>query len=187
MDVQQWLKTPTEDVEPENLRLAMQRLKIHEFPNRTEFNNALINLKQKYDEVTQYRVNIQTKNDEHEEKTSLEKTKQLFTDNAPIIRLTSEYESIPIDDKDLNITLAFYPCKHTKEMKIYELMLVEKGAHHNQALYTKWVSFFHEGGVISGRFNCEQCRKEKDTLRTKFSRYNDKPIGSATLKLRVLR
>jgi hypothetical protein len=186
MEIEQWLKTPNEEIEPENLRLAIQRLQIHEFPNHTAFIKAKDSLQQKYDEVIRHRANIQTKKDEHEEKISPEKTKQLFMENLAIIQVASEHGNIPID-KDLNITLIYEPCKHKKTMKIYDAMLVENDKYRNQVLYTKWSVFFQEGGVISGRFNCEQCKEEKNTLRAKFSRYDDKPIGSTTLKIRVLR
>jgi hypothetical protein len=186
MEIKEWLKTPNEEIEPENLRLAIQRLSIEDFPTRTAFIKAKDSLQQKYNEVIRHRANIQTKNDEQEEKISPEKTKQLFMENLSIIQVASEYGNIPIDN-DLNIILTFYPCKHTKKMKIYDTMLVENNKYRNQVLYTKWYSFFREGGVISGRFNCTQCREEKDSMRAKFFRYDDKPIGSTTLKIRLLR
>jgi len=186
MEIEQWLKTPIEQIEPENLRLAIQRLTIDKFPNRTAFKSAKESLEQKYAEVIRHRGNIQTKNNENNEKLALPKIQQLFMENLASIRAESAYGAIPIS-KDLNIKIKYFPCGHEKTFKIYELLNIERNNFYYQVLLTKWEIFFREGGVIGGRFNCEECKKQKETLRTKFSRYDDKPIGNTTLKLRLLR
>ena len=173
-------------VEKEHLLISKLAKLEKNNPAITNYDERKSELESELKEATKRKTELRIHLDEYERKLASQKTEQLFTENLALIRLQSQYETIPVD-KNLDIEITYYPCKHKEPMKIYDLIPVEEGDNHHQVLYTKWELFFRDGGELSGRLNCKHCRKEKEGLRAKFGMWNDKPIGRADFKLRLLR
>ena len=86
-----------------------------------------------------------------------------------------------------------FSCGHKKQVLLRELLRAFQthGAklvpEHDIALYERWKRVLEHNESYNVLFKCKQCRKEKDSLKSKFGRRNDKPIGHANIIVRTLR
>lgn len=123
---------------------------------------------------------LQMEHEANREESAKKDLHALLTDPLLFVSINRKKQTIT---KDLTVELIFNPCKHKKRIKIQELL---RGYTHTegkrvplseQNLYMQWKLLFEMDSSASGSRNCEQCQKEKTSIKAKWGRWNNKPIG----------
>jgi hypothetical protein len=85
-----------------------------------------------------------------------------------------------------------YNCGHTARMLLREL--IRSYSHHegknkperNHYLLQRWERVLKHNEIFNVNFSCEECKKEKQSLKAKFGRLDVRPIGHARVTVRRL-
>jgi len=102
----------------------------------------------------------------------------LLKERRPYIVVEVNRAQIEIPE-DLIVEISYNGCKHKQKMHLADLLRHKRAISGNLQLFNEWHSLLTETGEISGRWWCDECRKEKDSIRNKFFTYNDKEAGQA--------
>jgi hypothetical protein len=102
----------------------------------------------------------------------------LLKQRAPYIVLEVNGAQIEISE-NLIVEISYRGCKHKQKLHIAEFLRYKKAINGNIQLFNAWQPILTETTEIVGRWWCEQCREEKESIRAKFFRYNDKDAGHA--------
>ena len=86
--------------------------------------------------------------------------------------------------ENLIVEFSYSGCKHKQKMHLAEFLRYRKTVNGNIQLLNEWQPIISQTTEIGGRWWCEECRKEKDSLRAKFFRYNDKEAGQAQWRIK---
>jgi hypothetical protein len=100
----------------------------------------------------------------------------LLKQRAPYIVLEVNRAQIEIPE-NLIVEISYRGCKHKQKLHIAEFLRYKKAINGNIQLFNAWQPILNETTEIGGRWWCEQCRNEKDSIRAKFFHYNDKEAG----------
>lgn len=127
---------------------------------------------------------LKTKQDTPKEEQASTQIDKLFRETLFILELNG-HRTKP--DKDLNITLSFYPCKHTKTIHVKNFIHPKSipETHFQRSLLANWHGILRKGTIFEGKFNCKQCREAIEKRRAKTGTHKDTPIGTCTFILKV--
>ena len=118
----------------------------------------------------------------HEEVKASQQIDALFKEKLYVLEL-NEHRTKPT--KDLMITLKFYPCGHKKTIHIKDL--IHPKPRSEQSLLSHWKGIFSANTILTGSFNCQECRKAKQKKRREEHRYSDADrIGTVRFMLKVI-
>jgi ElaB/YqjD/DUF883 family membrane-anchored ribosome-binding protein len=96
-----------------------------------------------------------------------------------------EVNSVEIEiPENLIVEFSYSGCKHKQKIHLAEFLRYRKTVNSNIQLLNEWQPIISQTTEIGGRWWCEECRKEKDSLRAKFFRYNDKEAGQAQWRIK---
>jgi hypothetical protein len=85
-----------------------------------------------------------------------------------------------------------YNCAHKEKILLREVirhnavMGSTRTPERNYFLLQRWLRILNDGDSYTVHFNCQECRDERNSLKAKFGRRNDKPVGHATVTVRML-
>lgn len=102
----------------------------------------------------------------------------MLKERGPYIVLEVNGAEIKIPE-NLIVEFAYKGCKHKQKLHVAEFLRYKKAFNGNLQLFNAWNSILTETTQIEGRWWCEQCREEKESIKAKFFRYNDKEAGQA--------
>jgi hypothetical protein len=83
-------------------------------------------------------------------------------------------------------------CGHKKKMLLREVIrqfTIINAKHvpeRDYYLLQRWLRVINQGESFTAHFNCQECRDERNSLKAKFGRRDDKPIGHAHVTVRML-
>jgi len=118
-----------------------------------------------------------------QEKSAKSDLKSFLIENLPLLTVSINRIEQRVSE-DLTVKLVFNPCKHTKRIKLQELLRSHSHmngklvAATNQDLLMQWKLLFEMKSTAQGSRNCEKCREEKTSLRARFGSWNDRPVGT---------
>ena len=169
-----------ESVEKERLLISkLANLKVNDpaIPNPKELKAKL---ETELRETSRKRGELRETLDIEDAQKAIDYSKTLLTENLEKWVFESDYGKLPINPKSLTVELVYQPCKHKETLSLGILIPFEKSYH--------WEALCNgsSDSISSVRF-CQKCREEKQTLKDKFSRYNEKPVGHASWKIRFLK
>jgi len=119
------------------------------------------------------------------EKQAEQQLKTLLEENRLFIFVGGNGKRLEISEK-LEIELVFEPCKHRQTIKVMELLRNPQYPSNTNLLNT-WGRLMSENVTVSTMKNCEQCLKERQSLKAKLGLWQpEKPLGRANLVLRRL-
>lgn len=102
------------------------------------------------------------------EKQAIPKLIHMLKENRQIIKLSINNNNRVEIPENLEITLTFEGCNHTRKMPVYELLRYQTTLDTNTKLLTQWEINIREGYTTQRNIHCEQCIEEKKTLLAKF-------------------
>jgi hypothetical protein len=97
-------------------------------------------------------------------------------ERSPYIVLEVNGAQIEIPE-NLIVEISYRGCNHKQKIHIAEFLRYKKAVNGNIQLLNAWQPILNETTEIGGRWWCEQCRNEKDSIRAKFFHYNEKEAG----------
>jgi hypothetical protein len=160
-----------------HIRRKIGNLKPAQLSSLEAYRERRKQLQDAHKEVVKRLTLLQTEHDKHKIATTIANTKKMLKDNLTLLRIEKNGRPLEVTD-NLEVTTTFTNCQHEKQYPLDALIPFT-----NERL---WQDIIKDGLAITMTKNCEQCRAEKQHKRKTWGRYDDKPIGSATLIVRAL-
>lgn len=125
---------------------------------------------------------LQMEREVNREKTAKSDLTALLLENLPLLFASINGAKQQIT-KDFKIRLIYKPCGHIEVIHLQELLRGSTITQNKrvlateQNLFMQWNLLFEMNSTAQGSKNCEQCKKERKSIKAKFGRWNTKPIG----------
>jgi hypothetical protein len=128
---------------------------------------------------------IERKLDEIKEENAKEELNKLLIEHRYLIFLSVNGRKLEVPE-NLQVELTFEPCHHKSKIFIGELLRNPQFPS-NTNLLDHWQRLLTEDTTITTMRLCEQCRKDRESLKAKLGFWQpERPIGRANIVLRRL-